>query len=45
MLPSGKPDPGVLISRKAPAEELLPAFSKAIARHRHHEREMDPPTV
>jgi catalase len=45
MLPSGEPDPGVLISQKAPAEKVLPAFIKAIARHRHHEREMDPPAV
>jgi catalase len=44
MLPSGEPDPGVLI-QKAPAEKVLPAFIKAIARHRHHEREMDPPGV
>ena len=25
--------------------KALPAFIKAIARHRHHEREMDPPEV
>lgn len=27
------------------AEEVLPDFVKAVARHRHHEREMDPPEV
>jgi catalase len=45
MLPSGEPDPGVIAIRKAAGEKLLPAFVKAIARHRHHEREMDPPAV
>jgi len=43
MLPSGKPDPGVLVNEKE--AKALPAFIKAIARHRHHEREMDPPAV
>jgi catalase len=45
MLPTGEPDPGMLVHRKRTAGELLPAFVKAIARHRHHEREMDPPEV
>ena len=45
VLPSGKPDPGVLLDRKATAEESLPAFIEAIARHRHHERFSDPPDV
>jgi catalase len=44
-LPSGKPDPGVLIGKDATAADLLADFVKAIARHRHHEREMDPPEV
>jgi catalase len=45
-LPSGKPDPGVLIGGpEGTASQLLPTFVKAIARHRHHEREMDPPPV
>jgi catalase len=44
-LPSGKPDPGVIVIRDAQASEALPAFIKAIARHRHHEREVDPPEV
>jgi catalase len=44
-LPSGAPDPGMLVKRDASAEKVLPAFVKAIARHRHHEREMDPPEV
>jgi catalase len=44
-LPSGAPDPGMLIGRHATADKALPAFIKALARHRHHEREMDPPEV
>jgi catalase len=45
VLPSGKPDPGVLMDREAAAATVLPAFVKMVARHRHHEREMDPPEV
>jgi catalase len=46
VLPSGKPDPGVLIvGPDGSVAEVLPEFIKAIARHRHHEREMDPPLV
>jgi catalase len=44
-LPSGKPDPGVLVAKQGGATKALPSFIKAIARHRHHEREMDPPEV
>ena len=44
-LPSGEPDPGMLIAKQGGAREALPAFIKAIARHRHHEREMDPPAL
>jgi catalase len=44
-LPSGEPDPGMLIAKQGGTGEALPAFIKAIARHRHHEREMDPPAV
>ena len=45
VLPSGEPDPGVLVGREGADAKVLPAFVKAIARHRHHEREMDPPEV
>ncbi|HMJ13302.1 MAG TPA: catalase, partial [Polyangiaceae bacterium] len=45
VLPSGAPDPGIVGGRSATAAKALPAFIKAIARHRHHEREMDPPAV
>ena len=44
MLPSGEPDPGMLVGF-ATADEALPAFVKAIGAHRHHAREMDPPTL
>jgi catalase len=44
-LPSGKPDPGLLIGKHDSAAKALPDFIKAIARHRHHERAMDPPRV
>jgi len=46
VLPSGKPDPGVLtLGPDASVADALPKFVAAIARHRHHEREMDPPAV
>jgi catalase len=44
-LPSGAADSGVLIFKEASAAKVVPAFVKAIARHRHHEREQDPPEV
>jgi catalase len=44
-LPSGKPDPGMLVRRDGTAAKALADFVGAIARHRHHEREMDPPAV
>ena len=45
MLPSGKPDPGMIVAKHGRAREALPAFIKAIAQHRHHEREQDPPAL
>lgn len=44
-LPSGKPDPDMLVGRHRGAKEALADFTKAIARHRHFERAMDPPPV
>ncbi|HEX2870912.1 MAG TPA: catalase [Polyangiaceae bacterium] len=44
-LPSGEADPGMLIAKHGGAREALPAFIAAIARHRHHERETDPPSL
>jgi catalase len=40
-LRSGKPDPGLLIGDTGMAD----AFVTAIAKHRHYERETDPPAV
>jgi catalase len=44
-LPSGETDPGVLRFSGREAKGALAAFSKAIERHRHFERETDPPRV
>jgi catalase len=44
-LGSEQPDPGVLLQEDGDAARALPRFVKAIARHRHHERELDPPLV
>jgi catalase len=45
MLPTGAPDPGVLLGRDAGAGDLAVKFAAAVAKHRHHERETDPPGV
>jgi catalase len=45
VLPSGKPDPGILIAKNKEPKNTLPAFIKLISAHRHHERELDPSTV
>ena len=42
-LRTGEPDPGVLF--EADGDGVVQRFASAIARHRHHEREMDPPEV
>ena len=44
-LPDGSPDPGLLVLEEDDAVEVAAAFVKAIARHRHFERQMDPPLV
>ncbi len=44
-LPSGEDDPGLLVGRQAPVGDLLPAFIKSIAAHRHFQRWSDPPLV
>ncbi len=43
-LRSGRPDPGLVIDRQA-AARALPTFLDAVAKHRHYERAIDPPTV
>ena len=45
VLRNGEPDPGVLVAEAGEAESIMPRFAEAIARHRHHERELDPPAV
>jgi catalase len=43
-LPSGKPDPGLLLA--APGDRAAAAaLIKALTKHRHFDREMDPPRV
>jgi len=44
-LPSGKPDPGLLIYEDGIKKDTAASFAQAIARHRHFERAMDPPPV
>ena len=45
VLPSGKKDPGLLLREHDAASDALPDFIRAVGRHRHHEREVDPPAV
>jgi catalase len=42
-LSSGEADPGVLLAEEGSTDDALRRFIGAIARHRHPEREMDPP--
>jgi catalase len=42
-LPSGAADPGVLRAGSTGVPATAAAFIKALARHRHPERESDPP--
>jgi catalase len=44
-LPTGKSDPGVILGRDAAGGDLVARFIDAIRRHRHHQRELDPPKV
>jgi catalase len=44
-LPDGSDDPGVLLAEVDDIEEAIMAFVDAVARHRHWERETDPPMV
>ena len=43
--PSGERDPGIVIGKDGKAGKALLEFFGAIAKHRHHEREQDPPPV
>ena len=44
-LPTGKRDPGILQFDAGDIEAAVPAFVDAIAKHRHFERETDPPMI
>jgi catalase len=44
-LPSGKPDAGLLHFKGTETETAIPAFVDALTKHRHFERETDPPVV
>jgi catalase len=45
VLPNGEPDPGMLVGKQATASDMLPAFIEAIGKHRHFERQLDPPEL
>jgi catalase len=44
-LPSGDPDPGIVRTDDGKAQSALAAFVKALTKHKHYERETDPPLV
>jgi catalase len=44
-LPGGAPDPGLVLAPSGAAAAALPAFIQAVAKHRHFERETDPPSI
>jgi catalase len=43
VLPSGEPDPGLLVAEPSEYESAAKRFITAIGRHRHPERDSDPP--
>jgi catalase len=45
VLPNGAPDPGILVGKQATASKILSTFIEAISKHRHFERQMDPPEL
>ncbi|HSI56654.1 MAG TPA: catalase [Ideonella sp.] len=44
-LPSGEADPGVLIAQPGEIKSTAKAFIEAVGKHRHPQRETDPPRV
>ena len=44
-LADGKEDPGLILLPEGDAAQALPLFIAAIAKHRHYDRETDPPAV
>jgi catalase len=45
LLPDGKGDPGVLVVSDQDRDTVAKVFIRAIARHRHFERQIDPPPL
>jgi catalase len=45
VLPSGEPDPGLLVAEPSGYDSAATRFISAIARHRHPERDTDPPLI
>jgi catalase len=44
-LPNDEPDPGIIAGEADEAGELIEKFTRAMTRHRHDERDQDPPPV
>ena len=44
-LPSGKADPGIVVGSSTGKGDAVGRFATALARHRHYERESDPPAA
>jgi len=44
-LPSGEADPGLVFGNGGDAGPAIEAFVSALGRHRHPERETDPPRI
>jgi len=45
VLPSGEPDPGLFVAQPDGYDSVAQSFISAIARHRHPERDSDPPLI
>jgi catalase len=45
VLPSGEPDPGLLLSPSAEVDSAIEGFIVAIGKHRHPQRDSDPPLI
>ena len=45
VLPSGEPDPGLLVAKPSGFDSAATSFIAAIAKHRHPARDTDPPLV
>jgi catalase len=45
VLPTGEPDPGLFLTPAAAAENAMPKFIAAIGKHRHLQRDNDPPLI